>query len=252
MTSTYGPATPFVHLFLRAAWQRTGPGLVQVLADSPPGRVLDLGSGTGAALPWIAAAAPGRDLLAVEPEEGLRAVLLALVAGDDGLRPRVTVLDGTFPRDPLPTDLAAVVVGNALGHFDPAQRDEFWRQCAQVLPAGGRVLVDVAAHEDPSPSPEAPGAVPVQVGRRRYEAWATCDVTGLQTVRWRMRYQVLEPTTGADGGDRVIEERVASYDWWVVGPRRVRTEAAAHGLVPAAPAAPEGCLLLEKGRRARR
>ncbi|WP_432522847.1 hypothetical protein [Kineococcus sp. SYSU DK006] len=50
----------FLDPFLRPAWQRFGPAVQRALAPAAglDGGALELGSGSGAALPWIAGALP--------------------------------------------------------------------------------------------------------------------------------------------------------------------------------------------------
>ncbi|MFI9381261.1 class I SAM-dependent methyltransferase [Kutzneria sp. NPDC052558] len=94
--------------------------LAPVAAERP--RVLDLAAGTGKLTAMIAAL--GLDVVAVEPDDAMRAELSALL-------PEVTALSGAAERIPLPdASVDAVLVGQALHWFDHER----------ALPEIGRVL----------------------------------------------------------------------------------------------------------------
>jgi SAM-dependent methyltransferase len=94
--------------------------LEPVAADRP--RVLDLAAGTGKLTAVIASL--GLDVVAVEPDEAMRAELAALM-------PEVTALPGTAEGIPLAdASVDAVLVGQALHWFDHEK----------ALPEIGRVL----------------------------------------------------------------------------------------------------------------
>ena len=92
------------------------------------GRVLDLGAGTGK----LAAALVGRasEVLAVEPDEKMRAVLAQTV-------PSVTALAGSAEDIPLPdTSVDAVLAGQAFHWFRRPHADH---EIARILRPGGAV-----------------------------------------------------------------------------------------------------------------
>jgi ubiquinone/menaquinone biosynthesis C-methylase UbiE len=94
------------------------------------GSVLDLAAGTG--LLTRALVARGLDVVAVEPDEGMREVL-------SGVVPAVKALAGRAEKIPLPDDaVAAVFVGQAFHWFEPEAALAEMRRV--VRPGGGFAL----------------------------------------------------------------------------------------------------------------
>ncbi|MTD15583.1 methyltransferase domain-containing protein [Nakamurella sp. YIM 132087] len=82
-----------------------------LLADVPTGTVVDVGAGTGKLTALLAARRP--DVVAVEPSEGMRTQLAAVLPG-------VGVLDGAGERIPVPDgSVAAVLAAQAWHWVDP-------------------------------------------------------------------------------------------------------------------------------------
>uniref|UniRef100_UPI003D7CE09F class I SAM-dependent methyltransferase n=1 Tax=Kineococcus sp. SYSU DK005 TaxID=3383126 RepID=UPI003D7CE09F len=241
-TDAYTRSAEFLDLFLRPAWEWCGPALQRALEPvaALDGAALDLGAGSGAGLPWIARALPGHPITAVEPSPVLRAVLLARAGADADLRVRTTVVDAAFPDLALPAPLAALVVGNALGHFDDALRARLWRAASAALVPGGRLVCDVSPLERAAAVPEAVLGEAV-VGRRRYCARGRAQPVGARRLRWSMTYRV------EDAHDaHLLDRRGVEYDWHVVGTARATREAGEHGLVPAARQDVPGMLVLTR------
>ncbi|MFI7576225.1 class I SAM-dependent methyltransferase [Micromonospora sp. NPDC049497] len=91
-----------------------------------PGRVVDLGAGTGILTRGVLAL--GHDVTAVEPDPGMRAQLEAATVG-------TTAQDGSAESVPLPDGYAdAVLVGQAYHWFD---RERAHPEIARVLRSGG-------------------------------------------------------------------------------------------------------------------
>jgi SAM-dependent methyltransferase len=115
-------------------YERFRPGYpaeaVEWLAGRPSRRVLDLGAGTGKLTRALVAA--GHEVVAVEPDEAMRAVLAAAL-------PAVDVLAGVAEAIPLAAaSVDEVVVGHAFHWFDerPALAE-----IARVLRPAGRLGV---------------------------------------------------------------------------------------------------------------
>jgi len=113
-----------------ALYQRYRPGppieAVAWLLPAPTDTVIDLGAGTGALTRLLTARA--ERVIAVEPDERMRSILEAEVAG-------VTVLEGRGESMPVPDGIADAVLASSAWHWvDPvAGLDEV----ARVLKPGG-------------------------------------------------------------------------------------------------------------------
>jgi SAM-dependent methyltransferase len=103
------------------------PAALRWLLPSPGVTVLDLGAGTGLVSRSLAAAGVA-DVVAVEPDEAMRAVLAARSPG-------ARVLAGTAEDIPLPDGSVDAVLASSAWHwFDP---DRATAEIARVLRPGG-------------------------------------------------------------------------------------------------------------------
>ncbi|MEJ2886334.1 class I SAM-dependent methyltransferase [Actinomycetospora aeridis] len=103
------------------------PAALRRLLPSPDVRVLDLGAGTGLVTRSLAAEGVA-DVVAVEPDDAMRAVLAARSPG-------VAALAGTAEDIPLPdASVDAVVASSAWHWFDPERATA---EIARVLRPGG-------------------------------------------------------------------------------------------------------------------
>lgn len=120
------------------AYERGRPEYTPAVAEaiaaqlqiSAKARVLDLAAGTGKLTRALLGA--GLDVVAVEPQAQLRAILAASVGGE-------RVLDGLAEEIPLPNaSVAAVTVADAFHWFEPVAA---LREIQRVLIVGGRLAV---------------------------------------------------------------------------------------------------------------
>ena len=220
------------------AGPRPGPlgGAPEAAADSP---VLDLGSGTGGALPYLARLGSG-PLYAVEPSAAMRAGLMATVCAVPGLAERTTVLGGALDDvEPLlPDRLGAVTALNMLGHLDEAAEDRFWGLVRERLVPGGAVVIALHVPLEPAPVPWTDFGT-TAVGDLRYRTEGRADPEG-GAMAWTMRWTI----STADGA--VLETRTAHLSWRVLTPDHLR-ERAAGALCEPGPARDD--LLLHSFRR---
>ena len=205
----YGEATAeFYELLATAHWAELGPRLVDLLAGADPsaGPVLDVGAGTGIALPYLRAAVPDARILAVEPSTAMRTALHTRLCLDDDLRERVTVVPFRIEDAPLPRRVCAAVASAVVGHLDAVGRVRMWSTLADRLRPGAPVVVGVLP-------PTRPDLVPptryraLPVGEHVYEGWMEAEPVDDRRMRWTMSYRVL----GRDGV--VLAERQASSIW---------------------------------------
>lgn len=131
-----------------AAYHRHRPGYPDAVADlavaraeGPVRRALEIGAGTGHAT--VVFAGRGIDVVAVEPDPEMRAVLSDQVAGLDGV---VRLVDSTFETTDLdevgPVDL--VYAAAAFHWTDPATR---WARVTTALRPGGALALFGSARD---------------------------------------------------------------------------------------------------------
>jgi SAM-dependent methyltransferase len=123
------------------------------LIPAVPGRILDIGSGTGRDAAWFAEL--GHRVTAVEPTEAMRLPAMTLHPS-----PRIEWLDDSLPelalvrsRDEL-FDL--ILLSAVWMHFDAAQRRQAMRNLVALLQTGGTLIMRVRHG-------------PVPTGRRMFE-----------------------------------------------------------------------------------
>ena len=144
LTTLYDP--------LMALTMREGafrPALIAaVLADPPPGVVLDLGCGTGTFTVQLAEADPSVQVLGVDGDEAVLAL-----AGQKASRFGERVRFSKGLADSLPIEDASVDVVIAsllLHHLSPAAKLEALREARRVLrPKGRLVIADWGQPQDP-------------------------------------------------------------------------------------------------------
>ncbi len=188
------------------------------------GAVVEVAAGIGTALTTLADMTSGA-LYAVEPSIYMRVGLMTTVAGNEALRKRVTILPGTLHQvgDQLPERLGGIVVLNALGHFDPAEFEGFWRFAGQRLAPGGQLVLGLQPPFEPVEIPWTDFGES-RVGDRIYRTAGAASITSEDLAKWTLRWTIHD----ADGVE--LERREASTQWAVVGPALVSRAAAAAGL----------------------
>ena len=206
----YGSATAeFYELLATAHWERTGAELVELLRGVDPrcGPVVDVGAGTGIGIPYLLAAIPGAEVVAIEPSKAMRTALHTRMVLDPSLRGRVTV-DPRPLAEALPARACAMVLSAVLGHLSGDDLDVLWRFTAESMPVGAPVVVEVLPPYRPDVIPPTRYAS-VPVGRFVYEGWQEGEPVDERVMRWTMTYRVL------DGNMVVSEQRASSvYRCW--------------------------------------
>lgn len=220
----YAVATAeFYELLATAHWERTGADLARWLdgVDPTGGPIVDVGAGTGIGLPYLLAAVPGADVLAIEPSRAMRTALHTRLLLDPSLNDRVTV-DPRHLKDALPERGCAVVLSAVLGHLDEVDRTRLWWFAAERMPAGAPVVVEVLPPHRPIEI-ELVRYAARRVGRFTYEGWQSGEPADDRTMRWTMIYRVLD-------GDTVVSEQTVRSTYRCWSPDDVRDEAEPFGL----------------------
>lgn len=195
---------------------------------------LDLGSGIGTALPVLAARADR--LYAVEPSAAMRAGLMAVVATDDDLAARTTVLGGTLDQVAhlLPATLGTVTALNVIGHLDDDALAGFWELLASSLAPGAPVIISLQGPLDGTPVPWTDfgasriGDLTYRTEGRAEPQEETGDrrARGARMMCWTMRW-----TTSTSDGE-VLETRQATTTWRLRTPEDLTARAADAGCEP--------------------
>ena len=208
---------PCFDAFYAAAVEAVG------LSGRPPGRVLDLGAGTGLLAGFVAEAFPAARLTLLDGAGAM------LAQARERLGERASYVVGDL-ADPLPEGpWDAIVSALAIHHLDdPGKRDLFARVRAALAPGGLFVNAEQVSRARPrgsTPStssatsaPRAPWAPPRPSGRRPPSAWAmTCARRSRTSSRGcATRGSPMRAACGATGASRC---------WWR-GPDRAGLAAA--------------------------
>jgi hypothetical protein len=237
----YVVTAEFYDLMAAPYWAQVGPLLPGLLGDvdTLAGPVVDIGAGTGLSTIALAEALPEAEVIAVEPAQAMRSVLMSRLAARKDLRDRVTVEPAGVFAAALPRPAAGVVALGVLGHFDGPGRARLWRLLGALLPPGAPALVEV--QQPRRVEPVAPRCYTrARVGRRRYEGWSEAIPVDAQRLRWRMTYRTFPAETG--DGSTLLAEHVTEHVVWPIGPEQAVREAAAGGLVPLSGAPGAGVL----------
>jgi len=145
----------FHELGMAEPWSRLLPRLRELAdrtADGAPRCVLEIGAGSGMGTVGLAGLWPGAELVAVEPDATMRAMLLGRLAADAGLRGRTTVL--SLPVAPgtthtlreritaaAPSGADLVVLAHMAGLLEPIELRALMEVTAGTLAPGGVAVV---------------------------------------------------------------------------------------------------------------
>lgn len=126
-----------------------GPGLAAALASSPPGKLLDIGGGSGAYA--IAVAKECHEaratVLEAAPVDGIARRTIAAA----GLAGRIDVVTADMFADPWPADHDTHLFSNVLHDWNEADCRRLIAKSVAALPHGGRLLVhDMLLDDDKS------------------------------------------------------------------------------------------------------
>ncbi|WP_345573014.1 class I SAM-dependent methyltransferase [Nonomuraea rosea] len=142
-----------------AYWDRLhiGPNsatLVSFFADLAPvgGHALEIGPGTGRMTLAVARRMAG--LHCLEPSSAMRAVLLTKLAGEPGMRDRVTVIDGTAPDFRFDRRFDYIYLAAVFEDVPPEARRPLFAGLAEHLAPGGVLAMDMVHDEAVPDHPE--------------------------------------------------------------------------------------------------
>ncbi|WP_188296810.1 class I SAM-dependent methyltransferase [Streptomyces sp. CBMA156] len=190
------------------AYQHGRPGYPRALVGSAvpreARRVLDLGAGTGKLTGLLVEA--GLDVVAVEPDEGMRARLAAAV-------PKAAVRAGSAERIPLPDgSVDAVVVAQAWHWFDQAVAVP---EIARVLAPGGTLALVWNVRDESEPWAAALGVLMHRSAPQRIDTRPVLPAPFGEPERLEIRWEHLTTRAG-------IVDMVASRSYVIALPEEER------------------------------
>lgn len=222
----YDDLAEFHDLFMHEPWGRLRPAVRAVVGHcGPQSVVVEIGAGSGVGTRVIASECRA-EIMALEPNPTMRAMLLSRVASDPDLSGRVTVLAGAAPvgLGELPARVEAAVVAHVLGHLTEQQRLSTWADLAARLSSGARVLVTVGGDQQSRATDPGEVVETRRLGRHTYTARHQDSPTDDGCSTFKSLYQVHD-------GDRLLRERAVAGSWVGLDLAAVRREAGASGLV---------------------
>jgi SAM-dependent methyltransferase len=211
---------PYLAQFMRPA-EETESLCAAVAALGGGLRIVDLGAGLGASS--LALAEAGHQLIAVEPDAEMAAVIGARLAAAPLLRERMALLSDSRA---LAAGEAELVICQSVLHL-LATRDEqieLLREAVRLLAPDGQLWLEL-----PLPSTQR-RALPWQLLREQ-QLGTTCvqlhrEMHGLADGGWQTdwRFEIRQ-------GDRLLQQIERSYRWQLMAEADLRALAAAAGLV---------------------
>lgn len=184
--------------------RRVVPGIRASLSPLLAGvgrSILEVGAGTGLITTSLADLTSA-EIFALEPSDGMRAVLLSRLSSRPELLSRVTVLpcDAMSVRLDEPTE--AIVMVNVMSVLEPDYRKRLWPVLAGSLEAGGLL---VFTWRDGDPPMHQQRLESHQVGRHTYTVLSEILDSDGEAYHARYLYRITE------GGKVISEEEITGY-----------------------------------------
>lgn len=220
------------------------PTAVTIRFRPSVGPLIDLGAGSGLSTLALADACTTAEIIAVEPSQAMRAVLMARVLDRWELRDRITVLPGDITHPELPEVWGGLTARGLMGHIDDDQRRLLWRLLAARLAPCAVALVDEVPQERPVSGRRHRIYDSSQIqGRREYETVIDLDTTG--PARNVVTHTVRDRATG-----RVLASLQHDHRLYPISRGGLAEELAWRGLV--ATPVEGGCLMVQRAEDAAR
>ncbi|TWE12365.1 class I SAM-dependent methyltransferase [Rudaeicoccus suwonensis] len=133
--------------------------------------LVDIGCGSGLSTVGLAQQFPDAEILAVEPDDRMRSLLMLRVAERAELRDRITVLPESILDAWLPTQCGGALLLNVIYFLGGRARDEFWARMAQVMVPGAPILMSRSYGGVPDKPVELSMIRSARMGRHEYQRW---------------------------------------------------------------------------------
>jgi SAM-dependent methyltransferase len=180
--------------------------------------ILEVGAGTGLITMSLADWTPA-EIFALEPSEGMRAVMLSRLGSRQELLDRVTVLGCDALSLRLDDPVEAVVMINVMYALEPDYRKRLWPVLAAAMEPGGLLVFTWRDGGPPAPRP-LQELESRRVGRHTYAVLSEILDSDGEACRARYIHRITE-------GDKVIsEEEITGYAYrppWDVLQREVES-----------------------------
>ena len=165
----------FHEFFMIDAWEGLAPRLESSVAA--PGRVVEIGAGSGLGTLTMSRLWPEAHVVAVEPDAAMRAILMGRLAGDAALRSRVEVLPLAVAPDTqarlaalVAADADLVVVAHLIGILDEVERAALFAVARAALGEAGELAITVGQpHAHGDEDAHGPQVRTARLGRQRIE-----------------------------------------------------------------------------------
>lgn len=133
--------------------------------------LLDIGCGSGLTTQVLAHRFTGTEVIAVEPDPLMRALLMRRVADDELLRDRVTVVPEPITECWLPAESGGALLFNVIYFLSEPAREAFWERMSQVMVPGAPILL--SRSYGGVPVTEVPMTLlrKATIGRQEYQRW---------------------------------------------------------------------------------
>ncbi len=140
----------------------------KLIADKP---LLDIGSGSGLTTIELANRFPDTEILTVEPDPVMRALLMLRIAEQPQIRERTTVLPESILDCWLPQECGGALLFNVIYFLGGRARDEFWQRMAKVLVPGAPILMSRSYGGVPEQPIAKKLTSSATMGRHEYQRW---------------------------------------------------------------------------------
>lgn len=140
-------------------------------AFMPQFPMIDIGSGSGLTTLTLGEQYPDAEILSVEPDPRMRAILMSRIAERSEIRSRTTVLHETIGSTWLPEQCGGALLFNVIYFLGGRARDRFWQRMADVLVPGAPILMSRSYGGVPEQSVERKLLSTAMMGRNEYQRW---------------------------------------------------------------------------------
>lgn len=190
------PERDYIHTI---PWERA-----KLMGEHP---LVDIGSGSGLSTIALALQFPQTEILTVEPDPVMRALLMLRIAEQPDIRARTTVLPESILDCWLPDRCGGALLFNVIYFLGSRARDEFWQRMAKVLVPGAPILMSRSYGGVPDKPVEKRLTSSARMGRHEYQRWFEASLVRDNRMEITSTYVVLRD------GEKVREVVTSVTPW---------------------------------------